>query len=284
MNNTNNNNYEEEKYLVFVGNPGTGKSTILNGITNGINFESGVSAGTGLTTKLQLLKINNINYGDTPGLGDVLARKQAAEEIEKLLKSGGDFKLVFICTLEAGRVRSNDIVTIKLILESINLENRMKLQYGIIVNKVPTITKKRIYADVDFRNSIIACLNIEHEPTQFIYFNEKDNEIEDIDNAVPILSKKLYNFLDDLPSMLIKSKNIKPIVIDGYAALREEYEIKLNNLANDKKESETKCKCQLEESYKRLKALENQRRWDLAGRILVGIFTFGLSELLCYLE
>ena len=58
---------------VFVGNPGVGKSTMLNGMGRSLEFPSGVSFGTGRTTHLNVLfrKEEGDLLVDTPGLEDI---------------------------------------------------------------------------------------------------------------------------------------------------------------------------------------------------------------------
>ena len=73
---------------------------------------------------------NGITYGDTPGLSDVKYRKEVAQEITKALKQNGIYKLFFVASVEAGRVRPDDIITIHLILNSIQI----KVNYSIIIN------------------------------------------------------------------------------------------------------------------------------------------------------
>lgn len=41
------------QHILFVGNPGTGKSTLLNSLVGSAVFKSGVSFGGGLTSYLQ---------------------------------------------------------------------------------------------------------------------------------------------------------------------------------------------------------------------------------------
>ena len=56
--------------VLAVGNPGSGKSTVLNALTGAQNFEAGVSFGSGLTSKLHEVVVNGIRYADTPGVAD----------------------------------------------------------------------------------------------------------------------------------------------------------------------------------------------------------------------
>ena len=75
---------------IMVGNPGVGKSTILNALIQAYKFKTGISLGKGLTSVLdrQTDEFGNILI-DTPGLADIKMRKQASVEIVKALKFGG---------------------------------------------------------------------------------------------------------------------------------------------------------------------------------------------------
>ena len=91
--------------VVFVGNPGTGKSTLLNGLIGKVEFESGVSFGEGLTQRLQrYTHTDGTVYMDTPGLDDIKSKKEAAAEIEAALRSGGSFRIFFLVLLDSGFV------------------------------------------------------------------------------------------------------------------------------------------------------------------------------------
>jgi ribosome biogenesis GTPase A len=74
-----------------VGNPGTGKSTLLNGILGEAKFKAGINI-SGITTKFQweIVLYGGIDFADTPGLAHIKSREQAGEEITNAFKSSND--------------------------------------------------------------------------------------------------------------------------------------------------------------------------------------------------
>ena len=73
--------------IIAVGNPGSGKSTILNCLASEILFTSGISIdGTGLTFELVYKKNKNGEFFDTPGLADREKREAAGKAISKGLQ------------------------------------------------------------------------------------------------------------------------------------------------------------------------------------------------------
>ena len=97
---------------------------------------SGTNIGQGMTTKIQWLKTKfNFFIADSPGLADIDIQKECAEEINKGFQADGDYKLIFVITLENGRIRPDDITTINFIMESIE-DCDDDIPFGIIVNQV----------------------------------------------------------------------------------------------------------------------------------------------------
>ena len=85
-------------------------------------FESGISIGTGLTFQLdqKMIWLNEIVLiMEPPGLSNIKQRNQAAKAIENALEIGGQYKIVFVVTLEAGRLKPDDIATINVVLKNI---------------------------------------------------------------------------------------------------------------------------------------------------------------------
>ncbi len=65
-------------HILFVGNPGTGKSTLLNSLIGSVQFKSGISYGGGLTSCLQWHDHSGIRYyiiSQTTVIGNVLAER-----------------------------------------------------------------------------------------------------------------------------------------------------------------------------------------------------------------
>lgn len=62
-------NSRPTNYLM-IGNPGTGKSTILNCLLGRPAFQSGISYGSGMTYQFDVVEDGSHKYMDTPGLSD----------------------------------------------------------------------------------------------------------------------------------------------------------------------------------------------------------------------
>src|SRR5690349_12728036 len=75
------------KRYLFVGNPGSGKSTLINSIIGREVCKAGLSEdGKGLTKDFEIHRSQGHIFIDTPGLADISSRAEAAKEIEKALK------------------------------------------------------------------------------------------------------------------------------------------------------------------------------------------------------
>lgn len=120
--------------IIVLGNPGAGKSSFLNTLAGEVFFPSGISLGSGLTKIVAEHQTREFTLIDTPGLDDCdrKIREKAALEIEKPFSKyqGSRVKIVFVLTLEAGRFRRNDRITMDLLNDAIGF----KSHYSIIFN------------------------------------------------------------------------------------------------------------------------------------------------------
>ncbi len=209
-----------KEYLILIGNPGVGKSTILNALLGRTAFRSGINAGTGLTTHLKLIEEppgSNKFFGDTPGLADMHKREQAAKEITKALRQDGIYKLVFVVTAESLRVRPESVATINIVLNTIKIENGYDVPYGIIVNKITKKNLHRLINNDEEMHLFQECFTQKHRTNQF-HFCLYDYALRDENDKLHTPTDELRAFLKDLDSLDIKSSrvsNIETNLFDG---------------------------------------------------------------------
>jgi GTP-binding protein EngB required for normal cell division len=218
-------------YVVLAGNPGTGKSTILNGLIGEYAFKSGVSLGQGMTMALQLFETTDCFYGDTPGLADAKIKEQAAAEIHNLFKKclndGGQLKLIFVVTLEAGRVKPADVVTMNLILASISSQTEIANHFGILVNKVSNGVIAQLEKDPAGLAKVQECLQGNFR-TGHLYINKIDMDLFDIDDVVKPLDEGVRQFIESVPPVYLEA--VTDINLDEFAALQKEMDARIQEM------------------------------------------------------
>ena len=193
-------NSQEKEYWLFVGNPGAGKSTIINSLLKQEIAKAGTSAGGGLTKNFALYPHGNITYVDTPGLEDIENRAGAAKEIEKALKQDGKYRIFFIIKTDNLRIRPADLATIDIVLDAINLQN---IEYNIIINQLTGKDAKVFYSNSDTIESSLF----------YSYFQSgkyKNNKIRFIDMNIDVLMGKsnLIDMNDFLKFAFMNSSSI----------------------------------------------------------------------------
>lgn len=182
--------------LALVGNPGGGKSTILNGVAGEVLFKSGVAIGGGLTTVLSQHEKDGVMLFDTPGLADIERRKQAGQELDKLLGRQLPLKIAFVVTLERGRVRPEDAMTIDLVLSairSVHTEGR----FGVIVNQMSATIREQLKQDPIAEAKMHKYLTGERSTPHWCYVDE-DRRLSDAPDQM-LMTGRLQRFLISLP-------------------------------------------------------------------------------------
>lgn len=125
-------------HTVVVGDLGSGKSTLLTAMSGGrARFQSGLSFGSGLTNRLQTVVVDGQRYSDTPGMDDQEMRRQAIKAISGAFQLGGVVKMVLVLTLEAGRLRISNLVTMRAVLDALAANGvRVDGSFSVIINKM----------------------------------------------------------------------------------------------------------------------------------------------------
>eukprot|EP01091_Cochliopodium_minus_P009282 TRINITY_DN2251_c0_g2_i1.p1 TRINITY_DN2251_c0_g2~~TRINITY_DN2251_c0_g2_i1.p1 ORF type:complete len:425 (-),score=118.72 TRINITY_DN2251_c0_g2_i1:35-1309(-) len=208
-----------QQKILLLGNPGAGKSTILNCLIGKVIFESGMSFGTGLSQYLKTYKHEGIIYGDTPGLSDVLKRKEAAKEITKALQQNGIFKIIFVVTVNSGRVSPDDLITLNCILDAFD----HPVPFGIIVNKISQKLYDVISQDKESRERLFLCFNSGNHKTDFFHHFIRNEELVEANGGLIKLPEDLLDFIyKKVPPFIVRKEEVKEVKADNYEILKEQ--------------------------------------------------------------
>ena len=219
--------------IIFVGNPGVGKSTLLNCLCGQVLFKAGVTFGGGMTTGLDTRQVGEHTLMDTPGLSDIELRKQAAEAITKALRQGGSFKIFFVVTLESGRVRPADVTTMQLVLESAPIHH-----FGVILNKLSKAVMKKLHNDsnqTSSRKGLQAMIlsQIDTQASCDFFFNKNSPDLEDEDDVLVPLSPEIVEFIASLIPTQLEIGAAREINESEFDALHKRHEEQIAAMQRD---------------------------------------------------
>jgi len=241
--------------IVFCGNPGVGKSTLLSSIS-GNHFESGISFGAGLTAKLQFQNDphnKDTRWADTPGLADIelaeLAAKAINDALEDASKNKRKVKIFFVVTAESGRIRPADHLTINKVMGCIKVTNNESKdnKYGVIVNKCNWLKRKRLAEKGVMRLTAV--------------FNQKSSNNTFSTNFVTFLP--MVPELDLAENERYHFKNLRVFVsqVPGIESIESVTKIDTRNMAKQLEDQAKKYKMEME---KLEDMIENQQKKFLA--------------------
>ncbi|KAF2072463.1 hypothetical protein CYY_006218 [Polysphondylium violaceum] len=212
---------EQHVGVAMYGNPGSGKSTLLSTLMKKPGgFPSGISHVTGLTRTHQSITVDNVMYIDTPGLADAKDRELAAKEIEHSLKTNQRFKPFFVVTPTAGRISSEDMATINIVLKAIP----ETIKYGIIYNKL----SPRMIHDYTTNSNHMDSLHqtLVRPPYKYLLLKNLE-ELVDQDNVIPTdqeFNNSLVKFINEFPENHLPKELVKPLVANENEKLAREKE------------------------------------------------------------
>ena len=133
----------ETVQVVVSGNPGVGKSTVLNSILGREHFVSDISHdGAGVTKEISQVWGPDFSYllVDTPGISEVARQGDNMKMLIKAISGRVNTKVLFVVTEDAGRVKPADVLLFQLILDHVGAANRENVV--LVVNKVsPQVMK-----------------------------------------------------------------------------------------------------------------------------------------------
>eukprot|EP00927_Polykrikos_kofoidii_P021617 TRINITY_DN20402_c0_g1_i1.p1 TRINITY_DN20402_c0_g1~~TRINITY_DN20402_c0_g1_i1.p1 ORF type:complete len:889 (+),score=89.70 TRINITY_DN20402_c0_g1_i1:96-2669(+) len=245
---------------LWIGNPGVGKSTLANANAGAVLFKSGVSYGSGLTIALHKVHHGGSLHMDTPGLRDITMQKRAASEISEALKQEGTYKVLFVITLESGRIRPDDVVVMELVLQAAPTIR----SYGVVINKLPKRTARMLRTNAtDFGNLKTYLMAGLPSPTDHVLLLDNIPELEDEQDQLWAASVEFRDFMENTPGTTIGANNVRDIDVKSYSAMvatQRDLQTKLQHNAHEF----ANYKASIEKQLKQQEALALQYKQELA--------------------
>lgn len=225
---------------------------MANCIAKEVLFKSGFNVASGLTFQLDLKKHGGITYLDTPGLADVTLRETAAKAITEALKKNGTYQIFFVTTLESGRIRPEDMATIKLVLDSApDIKD-----YSLIINKLSLVAYNKLIQEdwkqlkilVAEMTELIDCK--ENPPTIFLLKNQF--KLHDVENEV-IKWDELDEFAKEAPCTTVTANSVRDI-LDDPSFFKTIVEFLMESVKELRKDREKMARLlkEIEEKYQKL--------------------------------
>eukprot|EP00438_Fugacium_kawagutii_P022289 Skav233969 [mRNA] locus=scaffold1008:507708:509955:+ [translate_table: standard] len=238
--------------VLMVGNPGTGKSTLLNCLLQETPFKSGYSGdGTGVTDNLQIHRADGKVYMDTPGLEDDTKRKAAAKAISEALRKDGTYQVFFVIMLDQGRVRVSDKTVLKLVTDACS--DVPNFCYSVIINQMLPKKAKEYQAGSEMLKNVMTQLMVGLDlkviPEQSFHVVPRLDDLEGAENGLTLLPPETLAFIQKASKVKIQKEKVKDVQESLKPAIQKQLE---DQLAELKKSADAQRKAN-EELEKKLK-------------------------------
>ncbi|KNE69149.1 hypothetical protein AMAG_14006 [Allomyces macrogynus ATCC 38327] len=198
-----------QETVLFIGNPGTGKTTLINSVAGKIISKAGpVFVGGIMFDDSQYTVVDGIKWVNTPGLPDIKQCKLGAKGIIKTLKQPGHYRLIFVFTEYGSCVNPLDLATLETVLNAIDQED---IPFGVIFNKISPKKMKRFVCDLADKLRLLTFINSGSYQTEHVYLARCVDEARDMDDI--ILSDdfiaSIKAFIAQVPKIDIRPDMIK---------------------------------------------------------------------------
>jgi len=208
---------DDDINVILFGNSGVGKSFLCNSLLSKYEHRHGLQFRchdrcSNMTNTSNTYK----NITDTPGLSRIHKDDQMRSSIEitKALRRNGTYRLIFIITLANDHVQTYDLITMRIILNS--LKNLQIVSYGVIFNKISPMSYTRCQNNVNvLMNSINDVMAFE---TNHFYLCEQ-YPITDQYGLPSSAVIRLIDFIKNVPPVTLNDNNIMDIPYVDYLQL-----------------------------------------------------------------
>lgn len=264
-------------HVIVVGDPGAGKSTILNALVGTaargarMPFRSGLSVASGMTTALQTEVVGGVRYSDTPGLDDVALKRRAAAAIADAVCLGGAVRLLFVLTMEAGRVRGANLATIRIVLDAlvaagVDVDGR----FSVALNKM---TAGEMAAWGDPASDGVAVLRSQLGTNaavdQLVYLPRVGGLVDAADAPFPAATRDcLAAAVDAMAAMAVPAGTHIDVAVDEVARLTAHYE---SELADHRRRVQALAQERESQSVRHEEAMKEARNWNMVAGAVAAV-------------